>query len=81
MLLFLYSSVIVSNPLLRGRQWDAVADAVVSDMLDLYVSELAIDEAVARYRDAAGLRERAATKTFGAPVSEPAMTHRPIRHR
>lgn len=66
MFLFLDANVIVGNPLLRGRQWDAVADAVVSDSLDLYVSELVVDEAVARYRDAASLRERAATKALRA---------------
>lgn len=64
MFLFLDANVIVGNPLLRGRQWDAVADAVVSDALDLYVSELVVDEAVARYREGSSLRERAAAKAL-----------------
>jgi|TARA_Y100000114_G_scaffold149716_1_gene164230 hypothetical protein len=62
--LLLDANVIVGNPLLRGRQWDAVADAVASEALDLYVPELAVDEAVARYRDSAALREREAKKAL-----------------
>ncbi|KXC04460.1 PIN domain-containing protein [Microbacterium hominis] len=64
MFLFIDANVIVGNPLLRGRQWDAVADAVIAGMLDLYVSELVVDEAAARYRDAASMRERAATRSL-----------------
>lgn len=62
--MLLDANVIVGNPLLRGRQWDAVADAVASEALDLYVPELAVDEAVARYRDSAALREREAKKAL-----------------
>ena len=64
MFLLLDANIIVANPLLRGRQWDAVADAVASEALDLYVPELAIDEAVARYRDGAASREREAKKAL-----------------
>lgn len=64
MFLLLDANVIVGNPLLRGRQWDAVVDAVASEALDLYVPELAVDEAVARYRDSATLREREAKKAL-----------------
>jgi hypothetical protein len=60
--LFIDANVIVGNPLLRGRHWDAVADAAASGTLDLFVPELAIAEAVARYRDAAKVRERALSK-------------------
>lgn len=64
MFLLLDANVIVGNPLLRGRLWDAVADAVVSDALDLYVSELAVEEVSARYRDAAAVRERTLEKNL-----------------
>ncbi|QIG39111.1 DUF4935 domain-containing protein [Microbacterium sp. 4R-513] len=56
--LFVDANAIVSNPLLTGREWDAVADAAVSEILDLYVPELAVQEAVARYRDSARTRQR-----------------------
>jgi PIN domain len=56
--LFVDANAIVSNPLLRGRDWDTVADAAVSEVLDVYVSELAIQEAVARYGAFARTRER-----------------------
>jgi hypothetical protein len=60
--LFIDANVIVGNPLLRGRHWDAVGDAAASGTLDFYVPELAVAEAVARYRDAAKVRERALSK-------------------
>jgi len=58
MFLYIDANAIVGNPLLKGPQWDAVGDAVVTDVMDLYVSELTIDEAVARYRTAARAREK-----------------------
>jgi hypothetical protein len=64
MFLFLDANVIIANPLLRGPHWDSVSDAVVVDVLDLYVPRLAFEEAVTRYREAAHARERALRKTL-----------------
>lgn len=63
MFLYIEANAIVSNPLLKGPQWNAVGDAVVTDVMDLFVSELTIDEAVSRYRASATAREKALDKT------------------
>ncbi len=57
MFLYLDANAIVANPLLKGPSWDAVGEAAVQDLMDLYVSELSIDEAGARYRAASTSRE------------------------
>lgn len=62
MFLLLDANVMFANPLLRGRQWDSVADAVVSETLEVFVPLLAIEETVARIKDAAAARQRALKK-------------------
>lgn len=62
MILFVDANAIVANPLLRGRQWDSIGDAAASGALTLLVPELAITEAVARYRRTEGVRQRALKK-------------------
>ena len=62
MILFVDANAIVANPLLRGRQWDSIGDAAATGAVTLLVPELAITEAVARYRRTEGVRQRALRK-------------------
>lgn len=62
MLLVIDANVIVANPLLRGAQWEAIARAVCTASLVVAVPELAIDEAVARYRENNSSQRRALRK-------------------
>jgi hypothetical protein len=61
--LYVDANAIVANPLLRGPSWDAVGEATVQNLMDLYVSDLAVDEAAARFRAASTSRENQLDKT------------------
>lgn len=62
MILFVDANAIVANPLLVGRQWESIGHAAATNAVTLLVPELAIDEAVARYRRTEDVRRRALKK-------------------